>query len=81
MIYNFVYIVDGEWGPYSAFTPCTASCGNGTKTRIRQCDNPAPKYGGNPCVGEPEDTTHCYERPCPIGKNKIEITILINHFT
>ena len=33
---------------------CTVSCGGGTKSGIRHCNNPTPKNGGEICRGEVE---------------------------
>lgn len=59
-------IVDGGYGPWSQWT-CSVTCGNGTQSRTRQCDSPAPKNGGAPCsdVGEPNETGQCTMDPCP----------------
>jgi hypothetical protein len=37
--------VDGAPGPWTEWTPCDASC-RGTRTRTRECSNPAPFNGG-----------------------------------
>lgn len=37
------------WTPWSAWSACSAPCGNGTTTRQRQCDGP----GGEGCTQEP----------------------------
>ncbi|XP_065917223.1 uncharacterized protein [Dysidea avara] len=60
--------VDGGWGSW-IFLECTAtgSCGLGTRTRVRGCDNPAPQNGGKPCPGRSFKTKTC-GTPC---KNEI----------
>lgn len=57
--------VDGgysEWGEWNA---CTVTCGIGSKSRTRDCDNPVPDYGGANCSGDSEDIMTCNETPCP----------------
>ena len=57
--------VDGVWGNWGAFTTCTQLCGGGTKTRSRQCDNPAPAFGGATCAGSANDQQACNTNKCP----------------
>jgi hypothetical protein len=33
------------------------TCGSGTWTRSRSCDNPTPAHGGSDCQGNKDDTT------------------------
>lgn len=33
-------VVDGSWGPWSSFTPCSRSCGGGIQKSVRDCDHP-----------------------------------------
>ena len=60
--------MDGGWGSW-IFLECTAtgSCGLGTRTRVRGCDNPAPQNGGKPCPGRSFKTKTC-GTPCKNGK-------------
>ncbi|KAL4230559.1 Thrombospondin type 1 repeat-containing protein [Mactra antiquata] len=51
--------VDGQWSPWSDFTPCSSQCGLGVSKRFRLCNNPVPKFGGNDCVGMPVDQIEC----------------------
>ncbi|XP_066440797.1 SCO-spondin-like [Eleutherodactylus coqui] len=53
--------LDGDWGMWSSWTSCSASCGEGTQTRSRQCDNPVPQNHGHDCVGN-----HEQKRPCQV---------------
>ena len=57
--------VNGKFGEWGEFGPCSVSCGDGTKTRERSCDNPLPKYGGANCQGESKETKPCNDKPCP----------------
>ncbi|XP_065656134.1 uncharacterized protein LOC136081827 isoform X2 [Hydra vulgaris] len=57
--------VDGglsEWGPFSE---CSATCGDGTKTRKRTCTNPTPSQNGNGCVGPLIEINNCMLGQCP----------------
>ena len=56
--------VDGQWGSWEAWQ-CSVTCGTGTDTRTRNCDNPAPSNGGNNCVGSSTESTSCTEPDCP----------------
>ena len=51
--------IDGHWNHWSQWSLCTASCGLGLQQRVRECTNPIPLYGGNPCVGRPEQVRDC----------------------
>ncbi|XP_052793992.1 SCO-spondin-like [Mya arenaria] len=51
--------VDGNWGPWSEYTPCSVDCGLGTQIRSRECNNPPPKYGGGFCPGNPLEKIEC----------------------
>ena len=68
---NFFYLfalVNGGFGPWSAFTPCSTSCGDGTKHRVRRCNNPPPMYGGKDCVGITTHFEKCNIGACPGNK-------------
>ncbi|XP_050394368.1 SCO-spondin [Patella vulgata] len=57
--------VNGNWGHWSPYGPCSQSCGTGMRTRTRNCDNPAPANGGSDCVGMPTETQSCNTQLCP----------------
>ncbi|WAR27191.1 ADT1-like protein [Mya arenaria] len=44
--------VDGVWESWTAWTPCTVSCGNGTTTRDRNCFFPLDVPHGTDCTGD-----------------------------
>ncbi|XP_010956669.2 complement component C8 beta chain [Camelus bactrianus] len=47
--------IDGNWNCWSDWSPCSG----GHKTRQRQCNNPPPQNGGNPCLGPASETLNC----------------------
>ncbi|XP_066274928.1 uncharacterized protein [Branchiostoma lanceolatum] len=55
--------VNGNWSEWSPWSPCDRSCGVGSKTRSRSCDNPEPLYGGANCSGTSEDVQTCDSLP------------------
>ncbi|XP_019856518.1 PREDICTED: cartilage oligomeric matrix protein-like isoform X2 [Amphimedon queenslandica] len=58
--------VDGGWSDWTDWSDCSLTCGNGTRTRTRKCDNPAPLFGGAQCKGPKEDTELCSLGHCPV---------------
>ncbi|CAH8874719.1 unnamed protein product [Trichobilharzia szidati] len=59
---------DGEWGSWTPWSACTATCGAGLSQRRRRCDSPPPSNGGRPCVGEAVEDVMCEGLPpCPVG--------------
>ncbi|KAK7448538.1 hypothetical protein BaRGS_00040086 [Batillaria attramentaria] len=56
---------DGDWGLWSEWTQCSASCNGGVQSRHRLCDNPSPSDGGNPCAGDTNVTQTCNDFECP----------------
>ena len=59
--------VDGGYGEWSAFTPCSKTCGEGVKARSRKCDKPQPEYEGRDCLrlGPARESEHCNTKKCP----------------
>ncbi|XP_029187797.2 A disintegrin and metalloproteinase with thrombospondin motifs adt-1-like isoform X2 [Acropora millepora] len=55
-----------SWGVWSV---CSASCGSGTKKRLRSCTNPPPANGGEDCIERREEFQSCNEKPCPVNGN------------
>ncbi|XP_031426478.1 A disintegrin and metalloproteinase with thrombospondin motifs 3 isoform X2 [Clupea harengus] len=56
---------DGAWGAWSKFGSCSRSCGMGVRFRTRQCNNPAPAYGGQDCPGVNYEYQLCNTDDCP----------------
>ena len=61
-------LVDGKWSAWETWSPCTKTCGNGKRNRVRLCNNPAPANGGKTCEGKEENSEACLVRQCP-GKS------------
>ncbi|XP_025100019.1 SCO-spondin-like [Pomacea canaliculata] len=58
--------VDGNWGQWERWGGCSATCGQGSRDRRRQCDSPAPNFCGQSCPGSGVDRDTCDTRvPCP----------------
>lgn len=62
------WLVDGGWGNWAAWLPCTATCGGGSQTRSRPCNNPEPRDGGLNCEGSGTEIKQCYTQSCPCGR-------------
>ena len=63
--------IHGNFSSWSIFSVCSKSCGNGTKTRTRNCSNPSPKHGGRNCslLGPSKEVLNCNVFPCPVHGN------------
>ena len=60
----FIQLQDGHWSTWSNWSRCSDSCGNGTMTRTRQCDNPPPLAGGLNCPGSANESSPCKLQDC-----------------
>ena len=63
--FSLLLLVDGKFSPWTPWKQCSKTCGGGTQTRTRQCDNPPPSQGGKPCVGDTLQTRVCSINVCP----------------
>ena len=60
-----VHTVDGGWSEWE-HGQCTKTCGGGTMSMIRKCNNPEPSCGGNDCVGSSSVLdARCNNSCCP----------------
>ncbi|XP_069121387.1 uncharacterized protein [Argopecten irradians] len=50
------------WQPWSL---CSVTCGGGTRTRSRTCDNPLPIDPGTGCSETLDDSKDCFTNACP----------------
>ncbi|XP_022790138.1 uncharacterized protein LOC111329653 isoform X2 [Stylophora pistillata] len=53
--------IHGGYTPYSEWSECSVTCGEGVRYRHRSCTNPRPQFGGRDCshFGAPVDTMPC----------------------
>ncbi|KAK3602546.1 hypothetical protein CHS0354_003798 [Potamilus streckersoni] len=57
--------VNGNWSVWSPWSICSASCGGGSRSRLRQCNNPAPGQYGLNCTAQGSETENCNTEQCP----------------
>lgn len=55
---------DGGYSDWGAWSSCSVTCGKGTKTRTRACDNPTKEGAGLDCSGDNQDTDTCILSAC-----------------
>jgi len=61
--------VDGRWSEWSVWDECSVTCGQGQRSRTRECNNPSPAYGGRMCNGDWQEFDRCNITPCPGNRN------------
>ncbi|XP_057302419.1 uncharacterized protein LOC130636644 isoform X2 [Hydractinia symbiolongicarpus] len=57
-------VVNGAWSLWSEYSPCSVTCGYGTKVRMRTCSNPSPENNGADCTGPRVEIEECDLGPC-----------------
>jgi hypothetical protein len=57
--------VNGGWSEWLPWDECSQTCGQGQRSRMRECNNPVPSYDGHLCSGESREFEYCNLRPCP----------------
>ena len=64
-----VFLSDGNWSDWSAWSSCSLTCGGGHQNHSRTCTNPAPTKGGKNCSSANTEsaTQACNDYPCPGG--------------
>lgn len=63
---KFYCPVDGNWGPWRAWSTCSTTCDAGVRTRSRKCNYPPPAYGGASCPGDRVQEKECHLSDCPV---------------
>ncbi|XP_077161405.1 A disintegrin and metalloproteinase with thrombospondin motifs 15 [Paroedura picta] len=58
------YRVDGNWGKWAPYGPCSRTCGGGVQLAKRDCNNPAPANEGKYCEGVRVKYRSCSLDPC-----------------
>ena len=61
-----------------AWSSCTFTCGGGTSTRARVCNQPL--HGGDECTGSSSDVTTCNLHECPGKSGKMAYSdVIVDH--
>ena len=60
--------INGHWGRWGSWGECSVTCGKGVHSRMRKCDDPAPKNGGKQCKGKSDEKKNCLEMQCGAGE-------------
>ncbi|KAH9507536.1 hypothetical protein Btru_051379 [Bulinus truncatus] len=65
--------IDGGWSAWpTQWSECSRTCGGGIRTKVRNCDNPKPRFGGKPCEGESTKTNLCNVKSCNSSEAKFK---------
>ncbi|CAF4031404.1 unnamed protein product, partial [Rotaria magnacalcarata] len=56
-------VINGNWGEWSSWSPCTRTCGSAVQKSQRFCDNPRPENGGQYCSGQSTRIRSCENNP------------------
>lgn len=57
--------MNGNWGGWNAWNTCSQTCGGGTRSRNKECNNPYPSDGGLVCQGDSQESSDCSTKVCP----------------
>ncbi|KAK6167247.1 hypothetical protein SNE40_021325 [Patella caerulea] len=58
--------INGGWGEWGLWNPCSRSCGEGYRSRDRKCNSPRPQFGGLKCIGSATETEICLTQRCAV---------------
>lgn len=64
-----IAMVNGAWGSWNNWSPCSKTCGDGTQKRTRVCNDPEPDNGGSECPGYSTDYKMCTLNECRVCGN------------
>lgn len=63
--------IHGTWSLWHSWGSCSKTCGTGSRTSTRLCDNPKPQNGGSNCIGGSVKQESCNKNQCPSKYQKI----------
>uniref|UniRef100_K1PFK2 Hemicentin-1 n=1 Tax=Magallana gigas TaxID=29159 RepID=K1PFK2_MAGGI len=69
--------IHGGWSSWSGYGSCSKSCGSGSQSRSRSCNNPSPAYGGNSCSGASISSRSCNTHNCPKIDRAVTLTAVL----
>ena len=64
IVYVHTYIVDCKWAAWNEWTPCSVTCGAGTRSQERLIEQKSAN-GGKSCEGQPNKNEICNIKDCP----------------
>lgn len=64
-----IAMVNGGWGSWNSWSPCSETCGNGTQKRTRVCNDPEPDNGGLECPDNSTEFKTCIMDDCRVCGN------------
>ena len=67
-------LVNGGYSSWSSWGSCSKSCGTGSQSKSRSCNNPAPQHGGASCSGSSSATQNCNTHNCPSKLSYFSLT-------
>ncbi|KAA0701888.1 A disintegrin and metalloproteinase with thrombospondin motifs 8 [Triplophysa tibetana] len=62
--------VDGGWGEWGPWQPCSRTCGGGVMFSYRECNHPSPQNGGKYCLGQRVNYQSCNTHACENNRGK-----------
>lgn len=66
-------LLNGGWSGWSAWGPCSQSCGAGRRSRCRSCTRPVPSGNGTDCVGSKVEVGSCHRNPCQVYTHMVGV--------
>ncbi|KAL0851792.1 hypothetical protein ABMA28_000101 [Loxostege sticticalis] len=70
---NAKCVMEGGWSGWSAWGPCSQTCGAGRRSRTRSCTRPIPAGGGQNCVGPRTEVGSCHHIPCEVFSHTVAV--------
>ena len=70
---RYFVVVNGSWGPWQGWSDCSQTCGSGSQTRRRMCNDPPPNGGGNECQGNYAESVSCNAENCPGKRGQLQL--------
>ena len=64
LIIKLSNLVDCVWGDFGNWGDCSATCGNGKRSRTRTISTPASGNGAD-CIGDATEQETCNNGECP----------------
>ncbi|XP_073439014.1 hemicentin-1 [Dendrobates tinctorius] len=68
--------VDGNWGPWEAWSKCSSTCGGGQQIRTRLCKHPVESNSVRTCPGDSTQLLKCNDQACQGGAQFIRGTLV-----